>query len=77
MKNWKLYQDLDLDKTYEKLETLGIPRIGFNTNFMPGFWYYQTNRKVDYNFTDINELINYLHTCEQIKQRGSVLILTQ
>ena len=65
---------LDLDKTYEKLETLGIPRIGFNTDFMPGFWYFQTDRKVDYNFTDIYELINYLHTCEQIKQKGSVLI---
>ncbi len=65
---------LDLDKTYEKLETLGIPRIGFNTDFMPGFWYYQSNKKVDYNFTNIKELINYLRTREQIKQKGSVLI---
>ena len=36
---------LDLDKTHEKLETLGIPRIGFKTNYMPGFWYYQTEKK--------------------------------
>ena len=51
---------LDLDKTYELLETLGITRIGYKTNYMPGFWYYNTNKKVDHNFTNINELINYL-----------------
>ena len=33
---------LDLEKTYEKLETLGIPRISYNSNFMPGFWYEET-----------------------------------
>ena len=34
---------LDLDKTYEHLETLGIPRIGYQTDYMPCFWYYQTD----------------------------------
>ena len=65
---------LDLDKTYEKLETLGIARIGFNTDFMPGFWYYQTNKKVDYNFSDINKLTYYLQTRENFEQNNSVLI---
>ena len=41
---------LDLNKTYERLETLGIPRIGYKSENMPGFWYYQTNRKLDWNF---------------------------
>jgi len=65
---------LDLDKTYEKLETLGIARIGFNTDFMPGFWYYQTNKQVDYNFSNINKLTYYLQTRENIEQNNSVLI---
>jgi len=65
---------LDLDKTYEKLETLGIPRIGYKTDYMPGFWYYQTDKKVDYNYTSIGDLVNYLITRENIKQNGSVLI---
>ena len=65
---------LDLDKTFEKLETLGIPRIGLNTNYMPGFWYYQTDKKVDYNYETIDELIKYLYTREKIKQNGSILI---
>ena len=65
---------LDLDKTYEKLETLGISRIGYNTKYMPGFWYYQTDKKVDYNYKSIADLINYLIMRENIKQKGSVLI---
>lgn len=65
---------LDLDKTYEKLETMGVPRIGFKTDYMPGFWYYQTNKKVDYNYKTIDFLIDYLVARENIKQDGSVLI---
>ena len=30
---------LDLEKTYEHLETLGIPRIGYQTDYMPVFCY--------------------------------------
>ena len=65
---------LDLDKTFEKLETLGVSRIGINTNYMPGFYYYQTNKKVDFNFLKINKLNNYLKTREKINQKGSVLL---
>ena len=65
---------LDLDKTYEHLETLGISRVGYKTNYMPGFWYYQTDKKVDYNFIKINELVNYLKIHENSIQDGSVLI---
>lgn len=65
---------LDLDKTFEKLETLGVSRIGFNTDFMPGFYYYQTNKKVDHNYTNIDDLNNYLKTREKIGQEGSVLL---
>jgi len=65
---------LDLDKTYEKLETLGISRIGFKTNYMPGFWYYQTDKKVDFNFTKINNLVNFLKVHESLNQKSSVLL---
>ena len=65
---------LDLDKTYEKLESLGVPRIGLKTDYMPGFWYYHTDKKVDYNYNSIKNLVNYLVARENIKQEGSVLI---
>ena len=65
---------LDLDKTFEILETLRISRLGFKTNYMPGFWYYNTDKKVDHNFSNINELIDYLKIRDHIDQTGSVLI---
>ena len=65
---------LDLDKTFEKLETLGVSRIGFNTDYMPGFYYYQTNKKVDYNYKKIDDLNHYLKTREKVGQQGSVLL---
>ena len=65
---------LDLDKTFEILETLRIPRLGFKTNYMPGFWFYNTDKKVDHNFSNINELIDYLKIRDHIDQTGSILI---
>ncbi len=57
---------LDLNKTYERLETLGIPRIGYKSENMPGFWYHQTNMKLDWNFKELNDLLGYLKTYEKI-----------
>ena len=65
---------LDLDKTYEILETLGVARIGFKSDFMPGFWYHQTNKKVDFNFNKIEKLIDYLKVRDELKQKCSILI---
>lgn len=65
---------LDLNKTYEKLESFGIARIGYKTRYMPGFWYYQTKNKVDYNFENINQIITYLKINEKIKNNSSVLL---
>ena len=65
---------LDLDKTFEILETLRISRLGFKTKYMPGFWYYNTDKKVDHNFTNINEITNYLKIRDLINQNCSALI---
>ena len=70
---------LDLNKTYESLETLGIPRIGYKSEKMPGFWYHQTNKKLDWNFNNLTDLLEYLKTYEKISNNfglggSSVLI---
>ena len=59
---------LDLNKTYERLETLGIPRIGYKSENMPGFWYHQTNKKLDWNFKTFTDLLEYLKTYEKINK---------
>ena len=66
---------LDINKTYEMLESLGIPRIGYKTKYMPGFWYYQTDNIVDYNFNEIRGLINYLKINEKFQNNNSILII--
>ena len=68
---------LDLDKTNELLETLGITRIGYKTNYMPGFWYSETNHQVDNNFEDISDISNFLKLNSKLKHRKSILIFNK
>ena len=66
---------LDINKTYEKLESLGIPRIGYKTKYMPGFWYYQTDNLLDYNFTKISELVKYLKVNQILQNNNGSSVL--
>ena len=68
---------LDLEKTFEKLETFGIPRIAYNSDFMPGFWYEETNFKVDKNFKNITDIAKYLKIIENFHHKSSVLIFNK
>ena len=68
---------LDLEKTFETLETFGIPRIAYNSNFMPGFWYEETDYKVDKNFNNIDDIANYLRIINNLKHKSSVLIFNK
>ena len=68
---------LDLEKTYEQLETYGIPRISYNSDYMPGFWYEETNYPVDQNFSNIDDIVNYLKLVDDLKHKSSVLIFNK
>ena len=68
---------LDLNKTYEYLETLAIARIGFKTNYMPGFWYPETKYKVDNRFEKISEICDFLRINEMMKNNKSILIFNK
>jgi len=68
---------LDLDKTHELLETLGITRIGYKTNYMPGFWYSETNNLVDNNFENISDISNFLKLNRKLDHNKSILIFNK
>ncbi len=68
---------LDLEKTYEKLETYGIPRVSYNSDYMPGFWYDETTYTVDHNFKNIEDIANYLKLVEETNHNSSVLIFNK
>ena len=42
---------------------------------MPGFWYQDTNQKVDFNAQTITELKTLINKRNILKQKGSILIL--
>ena len=68
---------LDLSKTNELLETLGITRIGYQTNYMPGFWYEETENKVDNKFDEIHEISSFLKLNENMGNKKSILIFNK
>ena len=68
---------LDLEKTFETLETYGIPRISYQSDYMPGFWYDETIYAVDQNFKNVDDIANYLKLLEETKHNSSVLIFNK
>ena len=68
---------LDLEKTFETLETYGIPRISYQSDYMPGFWYDETIYAVDQNFQNVDDIANYLKLIEEINHNSSILIFNK
>ena len=68
---------LDLEKTFETLETYGIPRISYKSDYMPGFWYDETIYAVDQNFTNVDDIAAYLKLIEETNHNSSVLIFNK
>ncbi|PPR45275.1 MAG: Pseudouridine-5'-phosphate glycosidase [Alphaproteobacteria bacterium MarineAlpha5_Bin6] len=68
---------LDLNKTFELLETLSITRVGYKANYMPGFWYPETDNKLDNNFDQISEICSFLKINEKMKRNKSILIFNK
>ena len=68
---------LDLEKTFETLETYGIPRISYKSDYMPGFWYDETIYAVDQNFINVDDIANYLRLVDETNHNSSVLIFNK
>ena len=68
---------LDLEKTFETLETYGIPRISYQSDYMPGFWYDETIYAVDQNFKNVDDIANYLKLVEKTNHNSSILIFNK
>lgn len=51
---------LDIKRSWELLETLGVPVVGFNIDKLPGFYYRETDITLENYFYNIDDLVNYL-----------------
>jgi len=65
---------LDIKKTWEYLETLGVLVVGYNTDKLPGFYYRETDINLNYYFYDIDKLVDFLNYWDYFSDT-SVLIV--
>ncbi|MEM6903066.1 MAG: pseudouridine-5'-phosphate glycosidase, partial [Pseudomonadota bacterium] len=65
---------LDLPKTLERLETLGVPVIGYGTDTFPAFYLESSGLPVDQRFDDIKDVAAMLRTKWELGMYGGAVI---
>jgi pseudouridine-5'-phosphate glycosidase len=65
---------LDLPRTVEMLETLGVPVLGWRTDEFPAFYRRTSGLPVDRRFDELQELANAIHTHWALGATSGVLI---
>ena len=67
-------QILDIGRTLEYLETMGVPVIGNGTEDFPAFYCRQSGYKVDYAAKDEAEIASIIRTSNELGLKGGILI---
>lgn len=65
---------LDLPKTLEVLETLGVPVIGYQTDVFPAFWSRESGLKVPLRFDSAAEIARFLRTKRDLGMQSGTVI---
>ena len=65
---------LDIPKTLEYLETKGVPVVGYQTDAFPDFYTRDSGKKVTYNFENMSDLANMVHTKDALNITSGVVI---
>ncbi len=65
---------LDIGRTLEVLETLGVPVVGFQTDKFPAFYYRDSGYQVDFQLDSPEEIARLLNTKWKLGLKGGVLI---
>ena len=65
---------LDIGLTLEKLETLGVPVIGYKTRKFPAFFTCDSGFDVDYSFDSVEDIAKMLKTKSDLNLMGGTLI---
>ena len=67
-------QILDIGRTLEYLETMGVPVIGNGTNDFPAFYCRKSGYGVDYAAKDEADIAKLIHTKQELGLKGGMLI---
>jgi len=65
---------LDLPKTLEFLETLGVPVVGYQTTDFPGFYTRGTGIKLQMHANSSEEISELMKSRDELKMSGGILI---
>jgi len=65
---------LDLRATWERLETLGVPVIGYRTNEFPGFFSAETGIKLDTRVDDVAEIVALYRAHRALGRLQAILV---
>ncbi|HET6681580.1 MAG TPA: pseudouridine-5'-phosphate glycosidase [Gemmatimonadaceae bacterium] len=66
---------LDLGATVERLETLGVPIVGFGTDELPGFFHASTGIALDASAATAQEVAAIYHQQQEIGRRQAILVV--
>jgi pseudouridylate synthase len=66
---------LDLPATWERLETLGVPVVGFQTNELPGFFTTETGIRLDSHADDPHEIAAIWRAHRMLGRTQSLLVV--
>jgi pseudouridylate synthase len=65
---------LDLDKTFEVLETKGVPVVGYGVDEIPAFWSRQSGLKAPLRLNSAGEIARFQHQRQNLGITGGMLI---
>jgi len=66
---------LDLSATYQRLESLGVPVLGFNTAHFPAFYSASTQIELFHHFTHVSAIAQILQQRFNVLNQGGVLVV--
>jgi pseudouridine-5'-phosphate glycosidase len=66
---------LDLPATWERLETLGVPVVGYRTSELPGFFTAETGIPLDSRADDVSEIAALWHAHRSLGRSQSLLVV--
>jgi len=65
---------LDLPKTLEVLETLGVPVLAYQQDELPAFWSRDSGLKAPLRVDSVNDVVAFMHARRSLNITGGVLI---
>jgi pseudouridylate synthase len=65
---------LDLDKTFEVLETKGVPVVGYGVDELPAFWSRQSGLKAPLRLDTVEQIARFQHQRQMLGITGGMLI---